>query len=122
MALIKALMLLISLLIVGCMPSQFSRAYAPQSAVIFLPLVPDAAYRQATKAAALMGGEIALIPGQPHMLQARIHGAVILVVMIEKQGVGSQVTVNGSIMSGKMVSGEFTEVQDYVNLLKGSQI
>ena len=115
----RTVSVLISLLIVGCMPTKNLTIYPPQTAIVQLPVTPDVAITRAAKVAAQMGGDIHLVPGQPHMLQAQnIHRAVLLVVDVKPHGTGSEVTVNGSVSTTRIVTGTFDEVQVFVARLQ----
>lgn len=112
--LIAMLTIASSLLWSGCMPVMYQQHYEPQTATVHLNVTPDVAFQRAYKAMATMGGRITVHDPIQRVLSAEVHNAVIMHVVVEP----SQVIVTGSVMTNKMVTGEFDEVSQYISLLQ----
>ena len=107
--------LLCCLVLTGCTALM---SQAPRYEGLTRPVPPSTAYTCAIQAMARMGGTITQADAASCMLSAQIHNAVILNVVALPDPVGSRVDITGAVLPNKMAIGEFTEVHDYIALLR----
>lgn len=91
---------------------------SPKTAQQLLPVPPAQAYQDATCALTRMGGRVTVANGSQGLLSGDVHDAVTLTVVVSPKGTGTLVQVTGQVLPNKLVVGRFTEVDDYLALLR----
>ena len=107
---------LVLFLTLGC---SALRDRAPVTESVTLPLPPVQAYDRAVQAMAQMGGKITRTDSTARVLVGEVHNAVVLTVVLTPFPDGTTgASVTGQLLPNKLVMGEFTEVADYLKLLR----
>lgn len=101
------------LLLLGGCTAMMSGASTPVERRLTVPDAPAQAEAKALRTTLGLGGELLRTP-QAGALQAKVHNAVILTVLVEPEGRGSTVTVSGRLLPNKVAFGSLTEVDDWV--------
>jgi hypothetical protein len=91
---------------------------APVRQALTVQESPDAAYQRATRAMVRMGGEILQTNPQARLLSAKLKGVVLLNVQVLPTPDGATIEATGTLLPGKLVAGEFDEVDTYIALLR----
>lgn len=113
-----ALPLCVALLVVwlsGC-TAMMNRTPITESTVLQAP--QPVAYQRAAQALAQMGATLTTSDARTGLLSGQVHNAVVLTVQVQPHAQGAQVTATGSLMPNKMAFGSFSEVSDYMAILK----
>ena len=90
----------------------------PRQATVVLPVGQSEAYRQAVQALVILGGELTIADSTQGIVSGKLHNAVTLTAKLEPVGTGTKVTVIGTLLPNKIAVGSFTEVDDYLALLR----
>lgn len=111
----SALVLLPLLLILnGCAGFMRPEAYNPVTRSISVKDNYDTAYSKSIRSIASLGSEIISQDKNSGTISAKVHKAVLLNVIVSKNGNGATIDVIGSIMPEKIGFGSFTEVDDFI--------
>lgn len=111
----SALVLLPLLLILGgCAGFMRPEAYNPVTRSISVKDNYDTAYSKSIRSIASLGSEIISQDKNSGTISAKVHNAVLLNVIVSKNGNGATIDATGSVMPGKIVFGSFTEVDDFI--------
>lgn len=105
--------LVLTLVLLGC-PSAVYR-HTPETKHLVVADPYDHAWQKALRALATMGAETHQQDRQSGSLQAKVHNAVLLHVLLQPDSpTATRVTVAGSVLPNKVVLGKFTEVDDFL--------
>lgn len=113
----SALVLLPLLLILnGCAGFMRPEAYNPVTRSISVKDNYDTAYNKSIRSIISLGfgSEITSQDKNSGTISAKVHKAVLLNVIVSKNGNGATIDVIGSIMPEKIGFGSFTEVDDFI--------
>jgi hypothetical protein len=107
---------LVLFLTLGC---SALRDRTPVTESVTLSLPPVHAYDRAVQAMMQMGVTITRTDATFRLLVGEVHNAVVLTVLLTPLSEGvTGVSVTGQLLPNKLVTGEFTEVADYLKLLR----
>lgn len=90
----------------------------PRTALVHLSTGPETCYQRAYTELAEMPAQMLASDAQVRHLSGVVNGVVLFNVQITGEPHGCAVAVHASLLPGKWVQGEFTEVDDYVKRLQ----
>jgi len=100
------------------LPGRLGAMVPPQTAVVELPTDPATCYAKAYRELAAMPARIVASDPQLYEISALVKEAVFFHVAIAGAPTTCTVTVQANVLPNKLVTGEFTEVHDYVTRLR----
>jgi hypothetical protein len=111
---------LIAAILVGvsaCLPTFYLPASPPQMTTVRLPEMPDAAYLQARRAVAVMGGRLLNHDATVRMAYALVPGPVVLHIAVLPDRDGAEVLVTGRATSDHPVEDAGRALREYTAFL-----
>jgi len=106
---------LLTLLLSSCAGSFAGRA--PETRTLTVPYSQAQAYTRSSQVLRQMGAEMTAMDGR-QALQGLVHGAVLLSVQLQEQGMSTLVTVTASIPPGKLILGTVDELDQFCTRLQ----
>lgn len=100
------------------MPRTTAPAYPPKQATVTSPHAEALTYRKATTVFAKEPGWVIVMTQPTTVFRGIVHQAAELTVVLEPAGHGTLVTIHGEVLHNKIVTGAFTEVDDYAQRLR----
>src|SRR5262245_36935575 len=116
----KRMLLLLPILLAGCLdpmalaPGRLGAMVPPQTEVVHLATTPDACYQHAYQTLASTPAQMLASDPTVRHVSGVIGGVVLMNIGIAPDNAGCAVTVHGSVLPNKLVTGELTEVREYV--------
>jgi Tfp pilus assembly protein PilN len=115
----KHVLLVVAILagVPACLPTFYLPESPPQMTTVQLPEAPDAAYLQARRAVAAMGGRILNYDVTTRMAFAQVPGSVVLYIAVLPDRNGAEILVTGHARSNRPVEDAWRALREYAALL-----